>query len=609
MLYLSKQYIKGNHMANVENLEKKFLQQLQQPESFAIALTGEWGIGKTHFWKSFYDKNRENFAHKKYAYVSLFGIESLESLGYEIAIKSQGTSTTEKENEKNSKVKSFFTNMMQHIDIPKIESNGFALSIGQNLVSSIISNMVSETIICIDDLERKSDKLDMKDLMGFISQLKTEKNCQVIVILHQDKVNEQNTDFQEYREKVFDDVFYLTDNFSIIKEIIKNHEMLDIYQEFYNKLQVKNLRFYQKVYQDFQQIMSLEHDFSYTSKANILKNLLIIRLADLQQPKISYMKENNEKQFIFNLDFLLNFPKDKNDYDLARYYHEYSDNFFSIFDMDNWTRIVMSNLINHETDTNLLKELVDKDELSEKNQILLTEHRALLKKIKNFDIDNNFIEELYDSMVKIIPCTHFEHLYESYHILSSTNTKLANEYFDKFEEFIKNKIKTSKNPRVIINDFMYYYPQKKDNIFYQKLLNILKDHEKSHDYMYFFQTGGLINFSYRHYELNEIAHQCHQEKLNNIDKDSLHNILWVKNHRCFDRKTWIAFIINNRLLSKEKQEQVRQWIVELLEEKIKNNPNNKAVIQYWLTSTNNFENWIKNEHFSPSPFKKSSFLQ
>ena len=42
-------------MANVANLEKKLLKLINSKDSFAIALTGEWGIGKTRFWNNFYE--------------------------------------------------------------------------------------------------------------------------------------------------------------------------------------------------------------------------------------------------------------------------------------------------------------------------------------------------------------------------------------------------------------------------------------------------------------------------------------------------------------------------------------------------------------------------
>ena len=57
-------------MANVENLEQRLLENIKTDDAFAIALTGEWGVGKTHLWKKFRDKNKEVFSGKKYAYIS-----------------------------------------------------------------------------------------------------------------------------------------------------------------------------------------------------------------------------------------------------------------------------------------------------------------------------------------------------------------------------------------------------------------------------------------------------------------------------------------------------------------------------------------------------------
>lgn len=78
-------------MATVEKIEEKLLSLINQKDSFAIALKGEWGIGKTHFWKSFYKNNHDKFKIGKYSYVSLFGIDSLESFKYQIAINTHDT--------------------------------------------------------------------------------------------------------------------------------------------------------------------------------------------------------------------------------------------------------------------------------------------------------------------------------------------------------------------------------------------------------------------------------------------------------------------------------------------------------------------------------------
>lgn len=71
-------------MASVENLSEKLSKILQknidEKKGCAIAITGEWGIGKTHFWNYFYKNNHKDFNGLHYAYVSLFGIDSLEAL-------------------------------------------------------------------------------------------------------------------------------------------------------------------------------------------------------------------------------------------------------------------------------------------------------------------------------------------------------------------------------------------------------------------------------------------------------------------------------------------------------------------------------------------------
>ena len=74
-------------MANVVNLEKKLIDLMKTDDSFAIALTGEWGIGKTHLWNQLRYENQKAFYGKKYAYVSLFGLDSLASLKSAIAIE------------------------------------------------------------------------------------------------------------------------------------------------------------------------------------------------------------------------------------------------------------------------------------------------------------------------------------------------------------------------------------------------------------------------------------------------------------------------------------------------------------------------------------------
>lgn len=53
------------------------------------------------------------------------------------------------------------------------------------------------------------------------------------------------------------------------------------------------------------------------------------------------------------------------------------------------------------------------------------------------------------------------------------------------------------------------------------------------------------------------------------------------------RRDFIKSILGNRYFSDEKREQIRQWIIELLNEKIQENPDSELAVKFWLTHTEN----------------------
>lgn len=57
---------------------------LKSPEPEVIAITGEWGVGKTYTWHTELNDARYNnqYGLDRYSYVSLFGINSLEALKF-----------------------------------------------------------------------------------------------------------------------------------------------------------------------------------------------------------------------------------------------------------------------------------------------------------------------------------------------------------------------------------------------------------------------------------------------------------------------------------------------------------------------------------------------
>lgn len=142
-----------------EILKEKIIELLKkskdQNKSVAIAINGEWGIGKTYLWKNELAPLIKDKFRKNPIYTSVFG----------------------KKDEQ-----------------------------------AIIEDLVAH--VCIDEFERLSDKIQVQDILGLISELKEHKGCCVIAIYNDLKLftdetqNEQKRKiFDAYCEKVFDRIF------------------------------------------------------------------------------------------------------------------------------------------------------------------------------------------------------------------------------------------------------------------------------------------------------------------------------------------------------------------------------------------------------------------
>ncbi|GGY61183.1 hypothetical protein [Marinobacter zhanjiangensis] len=170
-----------------------------------LAIKGEWGVGKTFTWNKYLveARNENRISLKKYSYISLFGINSLDVFKYSI-----------------------FENVIDrnligteaNVDTFKRNSADLLASLGRKTVklvkgSSLLKDFapaiesfsflsLEKHLICIDDLERKGKNLSIKDVMGLASLLKEQKKCQVVILLNDGE--EGLEDYEKYREKVID---------------------------------------------------------------------------------------------------------------------------------------------------------------------------------------------------------------------------------------------------------------------------------------------------------------------------------------------------------------------------------------------------------------------
>lgn len=217
-------------ISNIEQIRKSLKKLLEEKNSFVAILSGEWGIGKTYFWKKL-TKNE-----KRVAYISLFGHNSLDDI--KTAIMSEiGMIQEDKFKE--------FTERTKDLQIFGIGVGGF--------FSMFTKEDLQDIIICFDDFERLSNKLDLKDILGLISYLKEEKNCKIIMLLNENELdtevesNEQSRSeiFAQKKEKIVDYSFSFIPNYDESYKIVQNdieYFQTDWVKEFFREIELKNIR-------------------------------------------------------------------------------------------------------------------------------------------------------------------------------------------------------------------------------------------------------------------------------------------------------------------------------------------------------------------------------
>ncbi len=169
-----------------------------------MAIKGSWGVGKTYSWNKFLldAKTSGRVALNKYSYVSLFGINSLDAFKYAIfenvinrdLIGAEASVETFKQNT---------SSLLKAMGRKSVNIFGSSLLKGFTpAIESLSFLSLNQTLICIDDLERKGSELDIKDVLGLISLLKEQKKCKIVTLLNDGE--EGLDDYLKYREKVID---------------------------------------------------------------------------------------------------------------------------------------------------------------------------------------------------------------------------------------------------------------------------------------------------------------------------------------------------------------------------------------------------------------------
>jgi hypothetical protein len=285
---------------SVQNVRAAIERFLADPNPQVLCIRGAWGTGKTYTWKDMAkvqrDK-RDGIALKQYAYVSLFGLNTLSEMKVQIV---QNTTTT-------AKIGEFIDEETIRDALDKAE--GPAKKAGMWLLQTIMGNrfdsaiaamsaMISKQIVVFDDLERKGAKLSNADIFGYASYLKSERDCKVVLLLNHEHLSDADKDsFDSYLEKVVDVSLEFTPTIVEIADIAvplaKRDKIGTWLHENATLLGITNIRVIWKIEAMARDVAPMLAEYSETVTKNAVHTLTLFGWSYLQPksaPPLEYLK-------------------------------------------------------------------------------------------------------------------------------------------------------------------------------------------------------------------------------------------------------------------------------------------------------------------------------
>lgn len=196
---------------SIEQVKNEIRRFLSTQENLCLCMSGKWGVGKTYTWNTLLAEAMRSKVAKpnRYSYVSLFGLQSLSDVRrhiFENTVESAAFNSLEETEVSVSNLSKRLAALSSKWRAGVSIFRGIpVVSDYSDLVDKIGFLEVRNQIVCFDDLERISEDLSIKDVLGLISLLKEKKNCKVLILLNEEALQEKNAEeFKSQLEKIAD---------------------------------------------------------------------------------------------------------------------------------------------------------------------------------------------------------------------------------------------------------------------------------------------------------------------------------------------------------------------------------------------------------------------
>ncbi len=174
---------------------------ISDTDNSVIALSGKWGTGKTHLWNEIKSESTDEKVNKA-LYVSLFGQSSIDQVKRKLI--ESAIPIVESHGGVFDSLKQLF-----RIGVKAGSEHYKALAAINDLNLLLIAPAVlRNSVIVLDDIERKHDKLGIDEVLGFIDEYSRQHGSRFILVLNDDQLDNPEL-WKTFREKVVDQVIKL----------------------------------------------------------------------------------------------------------------------------------------------------------------------------------------------------------------------------------------------------------------------------------------------------------------------------------------------------------------------------------------------------------------
>lgn len=330
------EHIPDSSAVSLELTKQELAKFISNPIPEVMSLRGHWGSGKTWTWVNVLEANKKNISLSKYSYVSLFGINDINELKETIF-----RSTINRSEIGGKPSLKTFSNNIKNILCPEVEyeEKGIVAWIAyqwkhrikplypkvikilhiskripyldkyiekfltSNAMTSLSYLAVKDILICIDDMERIGEKLNLQDVFGLVTQLKEQRGCKIVLIFNDEKLNKNEEIFRTFREKVIDtDIKLLITPFECIKIVFGNCETIESkLVECCNHFSIDNIRVIQRIKKLYDLLKNQLKEFDYAVLEESIYALIPLVWAYYSQGKDVYEHVKNIQNKEINL--------------------------------------------------------------------------------------------------------------------------------------------------------------------------------------------------------------------------------------------------------------------------------------------------------------------